>query len=329
VGKTTLAQPTQNRIFHLRPFLVLLIVPLSTTVGTFAGERLATAIGIMNQPFLAVFSWGNVFGLVGLLGGGFAAWWLLPREWDEQAAAQDDAPARPKEVFWFPGSMWGGLSLIVAPILLLTGVLLRVQYHFYSPNQLEAYAAQPALMTASYSLFAMGLFLLWPGFILLTKLIGTKRPGWAMWGGMLAMAGVFVRLYHEGVNHQAFQLVPVLGLDTATKAITDSYTSWNVFYPLVFADNFGWLVLGIGAYLSRTLGWLPSLLLAMMIAHSSGVLKGTDLNSVVLVTGLCLALVPLGVRVVRREPRLSRSAVRWSVIGAGVMALLFIYTATR
>lgn len=327
-----ISELTRRRLLGARPFIALVLLPLLTLAGSFVGETVAKTLGIMEQPFLNVFTYGNLLGLVGIFAGGVISWWMLPRLVDNQklATSINTEPVQTKETFWFPGPIWGGLSLIVAPILLLVGVLLRVQYHYYFPQQLAAYAEQPVLLTASYSFFALGLLSLWPGFMLLVRRIGNKYSGWAMWAGMLAMVGLFVRLFHEGVNYQAFQLVHVQGLEAATRAITDSYTSWYAFYPLVYTDNFGWPVLGIGAYLSRTLGWLPSLLLAMMVAHSSGVLKGTDLNSVVLVSGLCFALVPLGIRVLRQSKQyLNRRLFIGSTIGVALMIFLFAYTAVQ
>ena len=45
------------------------------------------------------------------------------------------------------------------------------------------------------------------------------------------------------------------------------------------SDNVAWAVLAIGAYRARVLGWVPALGVAFMMTHYSGVLKGTDLNS--------------------------------------------------
>ena len=36
--------------------------------------------------------------------------------------------------FWFPGRWIGGISMILAPIVLLTGELLRIQFYFSFPR---------------------------------------------------------------------------------------------------------------------------------------------------------------------------------------------------
>ncbi|UUZ83901.1 hypothetical protein LJK88_09090 [Paenibacillus sp. P26] len=116
--------------------------------------------------------------------------------------------SRGRAEIWFPGRWAGGGALILGPLLLLAGVALRSPFHFFFPQQLEAFRDHPALMTASYSLFAAGNLLLWPAVLTLVRLIGGVRPYWAMWGGIFAICGLFARTFHAGVDHLAFQLVP-------------------------------------------------------------------------------------------------------------------------
>ncbi len=211
-----------------------------------------------------------------------------------------NAHVRPHDdAFWGPARRLGGISLIAAPSLLLIGELLRLGIHFYFPQQLAAYASDPARITASCSSFVLGIVLLWPGILVLAALIGTCQPGWGWWGGGVTMLGLVTRVFHEGVNHQAFQLVDTLGLASATTVVTDSYGAFYVLGAFLLAIPLGWLILGIGAYRTGLLGWLPALLLAQMGLHSNGVLKGSDWGSVTTTLGLCLALIPLGIQLLR------------------------------
>jgi hypothetical protein len=41
--------------------------------------------------------------------------------------------------FWFPGRWVGGTTMILGPILLFVGVVLRIQFHFFFPQQLAAF----------------------------------------------------------------------------------------------------------------------------------------------------------------------------------------------
>lgn len=110
----------------------------------------------------------------------------------------------------FPGPYVGGVSLVLGPILILAGALLRFQFYYFAPQQLAAYQSHPALITAAYSCFALGSVVLCFGIISLASLITTWNAVWGIWGGTLAILGLFTRTFHAGIDHQAFQLVRVL-----------------------------------------------------------------------------------------------------------------------
>jgi hypothetical protein len=192
--------------------------------------------------------------------------------------------------------------MILGPLLLLTGVLLRIQFHFFFPQQLAAFSEHPALITASYSFFLAGNIVMWPAVLTLVKFIGAARPGWALWGGSLVIFGLFARTFHAGVDHLAFQLVRIQDLSIATKTVVNSYGAFHVVSSLNAAILFGWIVLAVGAYLSGTLGLLRSIALGLMAALMMGVLKGSSAVSVISVSGLCVAIVPAGVAVLRAPP---------------------------
>jgi hypothetical protein len=228
--------------------------------------------------------------------------------------------------FWFPGRWVGGTALIVGPLLLLTGVLLRGGFHFFFPQQLAAYDAHPTLMVAAYSCFVAGTVLLWPAVASVARMIGAARPAWAIWGGTLVTVGLFARTFHGGIDHLAFQLVDVQGLDTATKAVTDSYTVWHIMRMPALAIVTGWVVLAIGAYRSGVLGPVRAVCLALMSALALGTLKGTQVpQSLLAIGGLCVAFVPLGVRLLRDGPRPSNRALLCGAAIVTVLVLLFFF----
>ncbi|WP_405982821.1 hypothetical protein [Streptomyces sp. NBC_00158] len=240
------------------------------------------------------------------------------------------ARARPLPVEWsgdapFPGRWVGGVSLVAAPLLLGTGVLLRLPFHFFFPDQLAARVAHPGLIAAAYGAFAAGTLLLWPAVATLAARIGRRRPGPALWGGVFAVLGLFARTFHAGVDHLAFQLADRQGAEEATRFVAQTYGAFHVFSALNIAITGGWLLLAAGAWRARVLGPVRALALAATAALPLGVLKGTSPASVVAVAGLCLALVPLGVTVLRdgRAPRRA-SVLRWSavIIGTGVLMTL-------
>jgi hypothetical protein len=217
------------------------------------------------------------------------------------------------EPFRFPGRWVGGGSLILGPLLIATGALLRIQFHFFAPQQLAAYQEHPTLITAAYSVYSIGSVVLCFGIISLANLIGRWSPVWAGWAGCLAICGLFNRTFSAGVDHLAFQLVRVQNLDMAFQAVSDSYRAFHIFRTLNGAIMMGWVLLAIGAYRSGTLGRLRSVALGLMVMLPFGTLKGTEIRSIAII-GLCVALIPLGVSMLRNGPPLSRRAKFWIVV---------------
>lgn len=222
-------------------------------------------------------------------------------------------PSNQDTTFWFPGRWIGGLSLVIGPLLFLAAALLRIQFYFFYDAQLAAYAEYPALITAAYSCFVLGCLFLWPGILTLVRLIGIKHPVLAVWGGMVTILGIIGRVFHGGIDHLAFQLVNVQSLDAATKAVSDSYHAFHVIRHFNGMMMAGWVMLAIGAYRSGVLGLVRSVALASMFFLPLGTLKGTRFESTFLILGLCLALVPLGAKILRDGPPPSRRAIAWAI----------------
>ncbi|MFB9890773.1 hypothetical protein [Planobispora takensis] len=206
----------------------------------------------------------------------------------------------------FPGKWIEGIGLVLGPTLVMIGVLLKLGHDAFFPEQLAAFAGGPAQMTAAYSCFVAGIVLLSPAVLGVARRIGATHPRLAQWGLGLTLAGLFARTFHAGVSHLAFQLVDVQGLSTAQQAISEQYGSFHVFQTINLATMTGWIVLAVGAWRSGVLGPVQSLGLALMAAMPLGVLKGTGVMSIVAAGGLCLALVPLGIKVLSQGP-----APRW------------------
>ncbi len=219
--------------------------------------------------------------------------------------------------YWFPGRWLGGASMILGPLLLLTGILLRIQFPFFFTHQLAAYHEYPTLIAASYSCFLAGNILLWPAILTMARLIGEKRPALALWAGTFVMLGLFARTFHAGIDHLVFQLVRMHGVASATRDVAGSYGSFHVVSALNVCILFGWILLAIGAYLSCTLGLVRSIALASMSALMMGVLKGSSLMSLISAVGLCLALLPLGISLMLKPPRPSLiTFLFWILLGA-------------
>ncbi|WP_067833374.1 hypothetical protein [Actinomadura kijaniata] len=228
-------------------------------------------------------------------------------------------------VFVFPGRWLAGTSLLLGPVLLLLGVLLRAGSPFFFPGQLAAYDEHPTLMTASYGCFAAGTVALWPAVGALAARVGATRPALAAFGGGLTLLGLFARTFHAGADHLAFRLVDAQGHRAATATVADTYQAFHIFQYASFAVMLGWTVLAVGAWRSGVLGPARCLALALMTLVPLGVLKGTTPWSVVGAAGLCVALVPLGLAILLDGPRPTRrSLARFGVAALAVMGLGFV-----
>ena len=180
----------------------------------------------------------------------------------------------------FPGRWMGGVCLILGPVLLLTGALLRIQFHFFAPEQLQAFEGHPNLVTAAYSTYSVGAVALGFGVLALVHRIAVWNRTWAFWGGALAVTGLFNRIFSAGVDHMAFQMVSVLGADQAFAVVSETYRAFHVFRSANPAVMLGWPVLAIGAYRAGVLGPVRAAALSLMFMLPFGTLKGTEIRSI-------------------------------------------------
>ncbi|NYI93484.1 hypothetical protein HNR02_006859 [Amycolatopsis endophytica] len=133
------------------------------------------------------------------------------------------------------------------------------------------------------------------------------------------MTGLFERTFHAGFDQAALALARHRGAGFATAFVGEAYGDLHLFSYLSFAILIGWPVLAFGAWRSRVLHPVQALGLAAASAMPLGVLKGTTVRSVVAAAGLCVALVPAGVRLVREAPRRD---LRFVLAGVPVVGLL-------
>lgn len=218
---------------------------------------------------------------------------------------------------YFPGRWISGATLTLGPVIMCAGYLLRYlstvtaltpqqqawaeAQPFAAYGQLLAYTSAPALLTLAYAVFALGVMLLFPAFVALAQRIGGSL---AFWGATLLVAGLLSRLYFAGADQTAFQLTESLGLDQATQAIMKeyvdiSYGPWRIPVWASVGQYAGSLLLAVAAWRSGLFGTARALMLLLAGGTWMGVLKSASIPDV-LVTGLlCVALVPLGVRVLR------------------------------
>lgn len=230
----------------------------------------------------------------------------------------------------FPGRWISGATLVLGPVVLCAGYLLRYlstitaltpqqqawaeAQPFAAYGQLLAYASDPALLTLSYAVFALGALLLFPAFVALAQRVGGSL---AFWGTTLLVAGLFSRLYSAGADQTAFQLTEVIGLDQATNAIMKeyvdiSYGPWRVKSWASVGQYAGSLLLAVAAWRAGVFGTARALMLLLAGGTWMGVLKAASIPDVLVTALLCVALVPLGVRML--QDRMPAPAGRLKVL---------------
>lgn len=230
-----------------------------------------------------------------------------------------------------------GAALVLGPLLWLAGLLVRAfaqrtaalspeeraaleESVFSAPDQLALYAQNPALVTAGYTLFALGALVLWPAFTALARMCVQRSPKLAIAGGVLLVTCLFARLYVTGVEQTAFQTVDVMGLERAASEVLESYQEisygpWRIAVIAGALQYLGAPLLAAAAYRAGVFGTGRALLLVVWATVWSGVLKESDLSYAGLTAlALCVALVPLGVRLLLGrgpEPREERRLLSW------------------
>jgi hypothetical protein len=180
------------------------------------------------------------------------------------------------------------------------------QQPFAAPGQLVAYARNPSLVIAGYATFAAACVVLVFGIITFAKVVAERSLFLAQLGGVAVVASLAGRLYFAGVESTSFRLVDVIGLAAATDFVMDSYVelSYGLAYVPVVASAgalVGGVLLSVGALRSGTLGVVRCLLLLAWAWTFLGVLKESDVGSVLGGIALCVVMVPIGIGQLRRR----------------------------
>ena len=177
---------------------------------------------------------------------------------------------------------------------------------FAAPGQLVAYARNPSLVVAGYATFAAACVVLLFGIIAFAKVVAEGSKLLAQLGGVAVVASLAGRLYFSGVELTSFRLVDVIGLAATTEFVMDSYVelSYGLAYVPVVASAgalVGGVLLSVGALRTGTLGILRCVLLLAWAWTFLGVLKESDVGSILGGIALCVVLVPIGTGLLRRR----------------------------
>ncbi len=208
----------------------------------------------------------------------------------------------------FPGPKLSGVCFVLAPVLLIPAAFLLFPFEQGTLEERQAaLAQQPLRAAAGMELFLAGWMLAAIAAIALARLIAHTRPRIGALGGCLALAGIFVSMFFGGVA--TYELAMSAVPDRATVAAIEEGAEPPVLILLSGAGIvFGWLVLAFGAYRSRLLGVVPSVALAATALVPAAVLGGYPVLMPVPFLGMAIALIPLGLSLLRSTDGRSRLA---------------------
>lgn len=221
----------------------------------------------------------------------------------------------------FPNATFSGIALIIACILLTAGSLLRVDINFFFPDQIKAYLAEPVRIQWAYSFYILGWTFMFPAIVVLSREISRTKPILGNLSVIMVTLGLFERAFNSGSDHMAFLWVKAEGAEIAIQGISQTYSALNVFHAFSLILMAGWVVLAFGSFTSKTLKWWQCLGILLAVAIPIGVLKGTAIRSLVSVSGLCVAFIPYGIRLLREDKQKPKVILLWIGISTIVITV--------
>ncbi|HEX7738859.1 MAG TPA: hypothetical protein VF426_04345 [Marmoricola sp.] len=212
-------------------------------------------------------------------------------------AAAGSVPVPP-----FPGPRVTGLCLVAGPVLALIGTVLGIDsYRAKGADFVAAMVAHPdgfgwavqiALASMVLTLVAVG------G---LAAMITARTPGWGRTAGVVTMIGLCGPISFESVYWAASKITDTAAHRAAAATLIDQSqiiprSVMNVTGPCLVV---GFILLGIAAAKSGVLDRPRAILLGLTCLIPAGFISGHLVISAVAFACTCVALVPLGLRVLQ------------------------------
>lgn len=204
----------------------------------------------------------------------------------------------------FPGDVITGICMIVGPVILvITSVLAIGIYHAAGIDYVRGMAAHHTRAAAEFDLFIAGWMFLIFALIGLANRITAVRPWLGRAAGIVSIVGLFGPVFFNGVYFGGFQLTGP-SRQTAAGYLIDhaQIIPSNVINISGPALVIGFILLALGAAKAGVLGRPRAVALGLSCVMSAGFISGYMIIAVVAFLGMALALVPLGVSLLRSHP---------------------------
>ena len=188
----------------------------------------------------------------------------------------------------------GGLSMLLAPLLLLVGFTIHPPEPRSGAEALEVILYDPGRWNAAHIAFSFGMALSIPAVGGLVRLLGNRGAWFSFIGGLLAAVGVVFFGVFLGVELAMGAMVSAQierygGLDLGMQALVDLEGALPVVF-LGLSLNLGLIVLATGLFVTRAVPRWRS----VAIAGASLVLVGGLFSNPIGAVGAAVLLVGLG-----------------------------------
>ncbi len=201
----------------------------------------------------------------------------------------------------FPGDRLAGICMVTAPLLLTTGAALFIGiYEGGARNQLAAFEANNTRALAAVNIALAGVILTAFAVAGVAALVTRQRPGLGRAGGALTIVGLFGPAFFLGIDNVGIHLARLTDRNGAVAVFEQASATPNIANVAGPALVVGFVLLAVGAAKTGVLPLARSWALGATALAPIGLISGFVVISVVAWLALAVALVPLGVGLLRR-----------------------------
>lgn len=169
-----------------------------------------------------------------------------------------------------PGRV-GAAVLLAAPLLAIVGVASLPTVSDDAGTQVDALINHRAAMIAGVTLQAVSVSLLIGGVVWLAVSLRGRSGRLATVGGVLAVAGLLIPLFEDGVSATGAAIVRVVDPATATRLIDHIHSgAIAAVEPLSLAGDLGLALLGVAAVKAGASRWAGAAIAAGAFAEGIG-----------------------------------------------------------
>lgn len=205
----------------------------------------------------------------------------------------------------FPGPRVAGVAMIAAPLFMIAAALCLYVFEWgTSADSFARISQEPLRAEIGVNLFMAGWACMLVAAFAFARLVAAKRPTLATVGGLLVVGGICMSLFFGGIttfeNALASHPNRVVALE-----MNELVAPPVVVLLLLPGVIVGWITLAIGAWKAGVLGPARAIALAGTAGLPIGPILGVAIVLPFVFVANAIALVPLGVALLRAKPAAS------------------------